>query len=445
MPTGSIRAGGLASGLDSDSIISSILTLQGASVDKINSKVTAVNVKVSTLGTIASKLQDLRDKSDELARNGVRGLTVSSKHTAFAARVESGAVPGRFDVEIQNLATAARARSTPFASETSTVAGGNLHIDINGAGFDIAVTDGASLQDVAKSINESDASVTAAVLFDGTNAYLSVTRSSTGHTVGQPAGSALQLSMTTTGSAGQALDISVVEEAQNTVALVDGLRFERQSTSIAGAIPGVTIDATAIGAKETVVVNDDTAKTSARLQGFVDAYNVVTGMLQSELNIKSETDRGKTLGGDSTLRFLQQRIQATLVSETGSGGVRTLADMGLKTGRDGKLSIDAAALTAAVARGGDDIDRVIAEALAPAVKSVVEAFADKGGIIEARKDGLTTEKKRLEDDVIAQTARIDKLRDRLILQFSAMERIVSSLNKTGDFLTSLSAQQDRNK
>jgi flagellar hook-associated protein 2 len=445
MPTGSIRAGGLASGLDSDSIIQSVLTLQGASVDKINSKLTAVNVKVSTLGTIASKLQDLRDKSDELARNGVRGVVVSSKHTAFATRVESGATPGRFDVEIQNLATAARARSTAFASETATVAGGNLHLDINGAGFDIAIADGASLQDVAKSINESDASVTAAVLFDGTNAYLSVTRSSTGHTVGQPPGSALQLTMTTTGSTGQALDIGVVEEAQNTVALVDGLRFERQTTSIAGAIPGVTVEATAIGAKETVVVNDDTAKTSARLQGFVDAYNVLSSMLQSELNIKAETDRGKTLGGDSTLRFLQQRIQATVISQTGSGGVRTLADMGVKTGRDGKLSIDAAALNAAVARGGDDIDRVISQALAPAVKSVVEAFADKGGMIEARKDGLKTEKQRLEEDVVAQTARIDKLRDRLILQFSAMERIVSALNQTGNFLTSLSAQQERNK
>jgi hypothetical protein len=34
--TGSIRAGGLASGLDTDSIISSIVTLQSASIDKLN-------------------------------------------------------------------------------------------------------------------------------------------------------------------------------------------------------------------------------------------------------------------------------------------------------------------------------------------------------------------------------------------------------------------------
>lgn len=441
--SGSIRAGGLASGLDTDSIINSVVTLQSASIDKLNSKVTAVKVKISSLGTVASKLQALRESANELSRNGVRGMSITSKPTTFSAKVQTGAVAGRFDVQIQTLATAARARSTGFDSETAAVAGGNLHLDVNGTGFDVAVSDGMSLQDLAKSINDSDAPVSAAVLFDGEKAYLSVTRSSTGHTVGQPASSALALTMTTTGSTGQALDISVVDEAKNTVATVDGLRFERQSTSIAGAIPGVTIEATAEGAKETVVVADDTAKTQARLQGFVDAYNGVQSLLQSELDIKADTDRSKTLGGDSSLRFLQQRLHATLVAEAGGNNVRTLADLGLKTARDGSLSIDSTALAAAIARGGDDVDRVIKQGLAPAVDTVVKAFADVGGVIAARKDGLTTQKKRLEDDVVAQTSRIDALRERLITQFSAMEKVVSALKQTGTFLTNLQAQQNK--
>ncbi len=441
---GTIRAGGLASGLDSNSIIDSIVTLQGASVEKIEKKAAAVKVKISSFGTITSKLNDLKAASAKLANDGVRGLALSSTHSSFSATVANGATPGRFDVEVTQLATAARARSGAFSSETAPVTGGTLHFDVDGAGFDISVTDGMSLQDLAKSINDSEAPVNAAVLFDGTNAYLSVTRSSTGHAVGQPPASALAVTMTTTGQAGEPLNISVVEAAQNTVAMVDGLRFERSSTTIAGAVPGVTIEANKVGPEETIVVNDNVTKTQERLQSFVDAYNVVLGLVQGELDIKAETDRNKTLGGDPTLRFLQGQLQATLTSQASSGVLRSLADIGLKSGRDGQLSIDTTVLTAAINRGGDDVDRVIQTALNPAIARVTDAFTRDGGIIDARTDGLSSEQKRLDEDVIRAQLRVDKLRERLVMQFTAMESIVSSLQATGSFLSSLSAQQSKN-
>lgn len=439
---GSIRAGGLASGLDTDSIIESLVTLQGASVTKIESKITTTKVKISSLGEIASKLKALQSAAGELAKSGVRALAISSKNDSFSASVQGAATAGRFDVEITGLATAAKARSAAFSSETAQVKGGQLHFDVDGSAYDIAVDDGASLKDVAAAINDSDAPVNAAVLFDGEKAYLSVTRNSTGFAVGQPPSSALQLSMTTTGSTGEELSLAVTQTATNTVALVDGLRFERRGTSVAGAIPGVTLEATKIGAKETVVVNDDTAGTHKKVQGLVDAYNAVAGILQGELNLDADTDRGKTLAGDSTLRFLQQQLAATLVKENATGGVRSLADLGLETGRDGKLALNTSKLDAAIARGGDDVDRVFSGAFKTAIDKVAKSFADDGGIIDARTDGLAAEKKRLEADVVSQQARIDKMKDRLIAQFSAMESIISKLNKTGDFLTSLSQSKD---
>ncbi len=441
---GNIRAGGLASGLDTNSIIDSLVTLQGASVTKIESKITVTKVKISSLGEIAAKLKSLQAATADLAKGSVRALAISGTNSSFTASVQGAASAGRFDVEITGLATAAKARSAPLSSETAAIKGGTLHFDIDGTDYDVDIEDGASLKDVAAAINDGDAPVNAAVLFDGEKAYLSVTRSNTGFAVGQAPSSALQLSMTTTGSNGEALDLAITQEASNTVALVDGLRFERRGTSLAGAIPGLTLEATKIGPKETVIVNDDTAGTHKKVQGLVDAYNAVAGILQGELNLDANTDRGKTLGGDSTLRFLQQQLASTLVKENAAGGVRSLAELGLETGRDGKLSLNTGKLDAAIARGGDDVDRVFSGAFKTAIDKVAKSFADDGGIIKARTDGLAAERKRLEADVVDQQTRIDKMKDRLIAQFSAMESIISKLNKTGDFLTSLSNSQKNN-
>ena len=64
----SLRAGGLASGLSSDSIIESVMTLQTQSLTKIDSRVTAAKVKISALATLATKLNSLQTAADELGK-----------------------------------------------------------------------------------------------------------------------------------------------------------------------------------------------------------------------------------------------------------------------------------------------------------------------------------------------------------------------------------------
>ena len=442
----SLRAGGLASGLSSDSIIESVMTLQTQSLTKIDSRVTAAKVKISALATLATKLNSLQTAADELGKHGLRSLKVNSTNTAFSAETIAGAVGGRFDVEVTQLASAAKSRSSAFASETSTISGGTLHFDVDGVGTDVEIVDGATLQEAATAINDSGGLVTAAVLFDGTNAFLSVTRTNTGHIVGELPSTALAMSMTTVGSSGETLSMAVTQQASNSVALVDGLRFERPGSSIVGAIPGVSLTATRLTtAPETVVVGTDFAKTEERLKSFVDSYNVVNSLLQSELNVKVETDRSKTLAGDGVLRLLQQRLRATLSASGTVANVPSVAELGLKTGRDGSLTLDSTVLRSAVGRSSFDVDRLFAAsgALQTALSEVVVTFAKEGGIIDTRKAGLTIQKKSLENDRVVAETRATRLQERLIAQFGAMEKIVSSLNATGSFLTSVSNAKEK--
>jgi flagellar hook-associated protein 2 len=440
-----IQAGGLASGLDTASIIDSLVTLQQRPVSGIDDKIKAVKVKVSALSTMATQLAGLGSALKSLQSDGVRAVAVQSKHTAFTAETTRGAVPGRFEVQIDTLATAARARSNFLASETAPVAGTTLTFGIDGVDADIVIDDGTPLDEVAQRINDAGLSLTAAVLFDGTQAVLSVSRTQTGHQIGSAPSTALTITETVTGSGGQALGLAITTPAQNTVAQIDGLRIERQTTRIVGAIPGVIIDATANGGPETVVIGDDKAATKERLNTFVTAYNTIAKSLHNELNLKPDTDRSRSLGGDATLRLLQGRLQAFLSTElSGNGtGLRSLADIGLKSNRDGTITLDAAALDKALRRDGPGVDRLFSAdgAIGSTLSRIVEDYTGTEGIITQRKNSLGQETSRLEDAKVTAERRIELFRERLVQQFTAMESIVASMTAMSTFLTNAFAKR----
>jgi flagellar hook-associated protein 2 len=440
-----IQAGGLASGLDTASIIDSLVSLQKRPIEKLDKAAQAVKVRVSAFSTISGQLTAFGKSLKTMQTDGVRATAVQSKNSSFTASTTSGAVPGQFSVEIQSLAAAARARSAFHSSETAPVRGSTLSFAIDGSTTDVTIDDGMALDDVAERLNGAGLPITAAVLFDGTQAVLSISRTTTGHAIGSAPSTALSITETVTGGLGTALGLSVTTPARNTVAMIDGLRFERQSTRIVGAVPGVNIEASALGTPEVMVVADDAKGTRERLGAFVDAYNAISKSIQGELNIKADTDRGKTLAGDPTLRLLQAQLQKVASTPLGGlgAGLKTLADLGLKSGRDGSLSIDEAVLNKAIERDGPGVDRLFAAtgAIGTAISSLVENFTGADGIIPQRTTSFNAEGRRIADNKIVQERRLELVREQLVRQFTAMESIVSSMNAMSSFLTNSFAKR----
>lgn len=438
-----IQAGGLASGLDTASIIDSLVSLQKTPITQIEDRMKAVKVRISALSTLTSQVKALGTALDDLSSNGVRSASVTSKNTSFTATTASGAVPGRFSVQVDQLASAAKARSGLLPSETAPVRGSTLAFSIDGTTTNIEIADGTPLNEVADQLNAAGLPITAAVLFDGEKGVLSLSRTTTGHTVGSDPATALTITETVTGSTGTALGLTTTA-AKNTVAQIDGLRFERKTTSIIGAVPGVSIEANSEGgAAETLTVAEDTTKTKERIQKFVDSYNAIAKNIQAELNVNADTDRSKTMAGDASFRLLQGQLQRTLTTSLGSGGLQTLADIGLKTGRDGTLSLDDATLSKALARDGAGVDRLFSKtgAIGVAISSVVSGFTDADGILPQRTTSFNAETRRLEDDKIKKEARLEAFRAQLVMQFTAMENIVASMNSTSSFLTNAFAKK----
>ncbi|HEY4221160.1 MAG TPA: flagellar filament capping protein FliD [Myxococcota bacterium] len=436
---GTFRFGGLATGLDTNSIIDALTTAEKVPETKMQAQQSGIDVKVSGFGQLANRLLGLRTAVDNLNSSGLRGVKVTSSSSAFSVTATSHAQPGQFAVQVTQLAAAAHAMSARFDTTTTAVPAGTLTIGADGTSTDITIPTGATLTDVADLINKSGADVTANVLDTGNGAYLSVVRNQTGFTVGGDAAGALTFS----GDGAPGVGLAVTTAAKNATFTVDDLPFERRSNSIDDAIPNasLTLNATSDHADDAVFANDSDA-TQANVQKFVDAYNGVIGFVQQELDVQADTDRDKTLAGESLLRQVQQQIQGLISQQSPSGtsSVRALADIGVSTGRDGTLTLNSDVLSKALARDGGAVDSLLSGTggIADQFDSFVKSMADgSDSQISQREEVLTNQRKDLDDQIAAIDRRVETYKTMLVNQFSAMEQLVSGLNAQASALSAL--------
>jgi flagellar hook-associated protein 2 len=441
-----LSASGLSSGIDTASIVDKLVQLESQPVTRMQSQQSALNVQVSTLGSISSKLAALRSASDALGSSGTLGVSVTSKNTTYSAVAGSGALAGRYSVQVASLAKGASALSAPFASGTAPVRGGSLQLTVMGTTYDpITIQDGQTLADVKDAINGLGAPISAAILNDGTSSYLSITNLDTGYPVGQAPSSGLSVNYTASGTLGTQLNPTVTQ-ATNAALTVNSLTFTRQSNTITDAIPGVTFTLQAQGAAEDLVLANDVSATQKKLQSFADAYNGVMGLLNQQLQVKPGSDASTSLSGSAAVSGLKRSLQAlTSTQVPGSSAVRSLADLGFKTSKDdGTLSIDSTVLTNAIGKNPVAVNSVFSNAasgIAKVVGDLVKSETDAAsGTLTLASQGLTNQVKGLDSNIAAAQLRIDAYRSGLEMRFAAMEKLIAGLKSTGTFLTQASSQ-----
>lgn len=451
-----ITTGGLASGLDTNSIIDKLVQIESQQITLLQQQQSGVRSQVSALGDLASKLGALQSATQSLADTGALGVKTTSTNTAFTAAATATGLPGSFEVIVQQLATSARSRSQAFTADA--VRGGTLSLSMRGTPYDVTVDDGMSLADLAYRIRQSGAPVSATVFDDGVgNKYLSLTARDSGYPQTGLPSAALGVTFTATGSLGTAPAFTTTD-AQNAHLTVDGILFERTSNTAADVVPGATLTLAKLsegvtppplpggdpsgGTAETLTMATDATVTQSRLKGFVDAYNALMTAIQKQLAVSQGTDRGANLAGDSTVRGLQARLQALISSSaTGlSNGVRSLADLGVKTGRDGTLSIDATALSTALGKDASAVNAIFSTAtsgIAATVTAMNTTYTRSGdGLFTARQSTLSSQIQRLTDSMTAQQKRVEVYRQTLVRQFTAMETVVSQWKTVGSYLGS---------
>ncbi len=174
-----IAIDGIASGIDTASIIDQLLSLENRSILVFQQKIAAEEQRRAAFSDLNGRLQSLRTAARGFNADDLFGnLSATSTDDSIVTVSATKSAPlGTQTVEVLQVATSHRIAAQGFVDNTATgVAAGAGTFEFrvgSGANQSIEVDSGTSLRDLAEKINAKDAGVRADIVNDGssTNPY----------------------------------------------------------------------------------------------------------------------------------------------------------------------------------------------------------------------------------------------------------------------------------
>jgi flagellar hook-associated protein 2 len=443
---GVISVGGLATGLDTNEIITKLLQLERRPVALLERELAATEATKTSIGTVSSKLSALKTAVDALKTIDdvlVRKAT-SSEETVLTAAAGAGAARGSTTLTVTQLARASAAGSTVGVdAATSVIAAGagSFQFQVGaGAVQTVNVTAGTTLQGLADAINALDTDVTASAINLGTSTDPDYRL----QIVSKTSGSANTIAVVRddTSIAIQASQAGL--DAQFTVTGFSGT-FSRSSNTFSDVIQGVTVSLVDEGTA-TVTVEDDQDAIVEQIQAVVTAFNdavtFVAGESTVEANEDEETVDLGSLAADATVRRLSDRLHDTVskVFEGAAGRYVNLSSLGISTEQDGTLALDETKLRAALADDVEAVAEVFAgnatttAGIADDLSTLIENAVATGGSLSTRTSALDEQIDVLQDQIDDGERRLAAVEVDLRRQFAALEELVGTLQSQSSFL-----------
>ncbi len=432
----SINFNGLVSGLDTASMIDQLVAAEKSSATVLRQRVTDVNRQGTIIDDLTTRLLSVRDKARALDQaSELRTAKATSSDDSHASVVVSGsAAAATHSLRVDTLARAQVTTSRTFASNGAGAAGtGSVDITTSAGTKSVSWTATDTLQDIADGINAADAASTASVVYDGTNYRLVATAR-------QP-GVANAPTYTDGGAGlGWSAPANVTIAASDARFTLDGIAMTRSTNLVADAASGMTLTlkrAHAVGETDTIVdVSSDGDAVKTKVKDVVDAFNTAANLVTSQLSYSGVTKGAGTLFGDSTLRQLQLAMNK---AATDSHGGKTLAGLGITFDRTGRLSIDDAKLTAAIAADPRAAERLFVDGgLGTKLGDLADQYARSGdGILAAKGKSLDSQAASYQKQIDRIEDAATKVGERLRDQFTKLEKALSTMQQQSARLTAI--------
>ena len=247
-----------------------------------------------------------------------------------------------------------------------------------------------------------------------------------------------------------------LQTAENATLTVDGVAISSSTNKVTDAIAGTTLELfTTTSGAANLDFTRDTTTVKANLKALVTAYNDANSMLSVVSDPKSTVETyGATLVGNSIVNSVrtQMRNMITTSSNTPSGNMTALRDIGITLTRTGELEIDQVKMDAALQNNYDQVVTMLTankenqSALSTLNGGVSNEAVKKLTSLLDASSPLTTQSTNLTTQISKYKTELDKLETRMTdllarykTQFAAMESMVG---QTKTLQTSLKSTFD---
>ena len=403
MSTTAISFSGLASGLDTTSIINSLVTAEQAPITQLQTQESGYNDALTAWQTLNSNLSQLQTAASSLTEAATfTAATAASSNTAVASiTAQAGAQVGTHTLTVSQLAQAQKIVSKAVTSGTAAL-GESGSFTLNGKTVAVNATD--ALTDIAAKINAAGASVTAAVIHVGPNSFrLTLTGNQTGAANAFAAadnGTGTVLSDLGIVSGTPAIRQTVAPDAAHSGAGSLGLNSATQSVANAlgdtsGSAASDTVQINGVGVA--INLNTDSLGTiaaninkagiagiSAEVVALPDANGNISGASPQQLQILSSNTT--TTGGTTTATPPQFTDGGNILSTLGivQGGFTAT----ISQAKDAQFSLDGLDITRSSNTVGDIVTGATVNLLASGTTTApatttLSVTQDTGNIVQS--------------------------------------------------------------
>ncbi|KGM08195.1 Flagellar hook-associated protein FliD [Methylophaga thiooxydans] len=444
-----ITAAGIGSGLDIESLVSQLVAAEGQpAINRLDTQEAKLQANLSAFGSLKSALSNFQTAVQSLQTDSsFQGRKASSSNNElFTASASTQATQGQYDIEIEQLAQAAKltSNSGDFAEASDVVGTGTLTINFGSESFSLTIDESNNtLAGIRSAINnaEDNPGVTATIVSSDNGPRLVLSSDDLG------SGNAIT-TVATDNDAGDGNDLARLnalennvnsEAAKDAVIYVDGQKVTRNSNSFSDVIDGVTLSLAKaeVGTVEKLTISRDESATKSKINSFIKAYNALattTGQLSS---YNADTGAAGQLLGDSTLRSVQSQIRQAITSSVSGLDFGTLAEIGITTDENNNLVLDEEKLDQVLATDYASVSGLFSSetGVANKLNTILEGFVGTEGLLNTRTDGIESSIGRIDDQREQLAVRLESVEARYRAQFSAMDILVGQLQGIGDFLT----------
>ena len=355
--------GGLASGLDTNSIISSILDVERIPIQQLESRRADHQVEDNAWQSINARYSAIRSALEAIDSESDfnKFATASSSNTAAVTATATGAAtPGSVSFTVDQLAANHQvASATNFSGVADLVGAGDFTITVGGTDHTVTADGGTTLGQLAAEINDLDIGVTASVIsVDGTNHKLMVSADATGD----------DAVFTTSGTVASLGTIDIIQQGQDAEITIGSgpgaLTLSRATNTITDLLAGVSIELTQESAATvTVSTARDTEAAVTAITNLMTEVNATLTTIEDLTAYSPEAETGGPLTGNSTARSLALDLRSAISSAVNgdSSTYAVASSVGISLNRDGTFDVDEGKLRTALESDFDTVVGLLVE------------------------------------------------------------------------------------
>ncbi|MDR3630577.1 MAG: flagellar filament capping protein FliD [Desulfocapsaceae bacterium] len=466
---------GLASGLDTSSIVTKLMALNQQPLTNLQNKKTATNNALKAYNSFHTLLTTFQSSVSAMnLTSKVRTTTASVSTGSPFTATSNNAFTGSYSISVNQLAQVQKNISSGFSSNNGNELGSGT-ITINDQIINIDSSNN-SLQGAMSAINavSSTTGVSATIINDGnsTNSYHLIL-------TGQDASKTFTVASDLQNDQGDEIPLttSTVQTAQQANITIDGINIVSNSNTVTGAIAGVTLNLNAVSATinssdaptqyatSQLTVASDTSALEENINTFVTNYNAIINWVNDGYALASKagsssanpstaaepTDAqlSQIMIGDSSINAIKKQLQSILsgsMNPNGTSGLLSnLSSIGISTNSDGTLSVKTSTLQDALQKNFSGVTTLLAGDGSPNSQGVMGKFNTYLLKITSLTQGMYAQKqttsrtvlRNLDNQISRKSAALAKMETSMRMRFNAMERLISNLNSQSSYIMTL--------